>query len=264
MGGDVIILYTLSCTTLNTSSPRARGDTLTLEGNVMKYFNASTLLSSTHIKSALHGALALAACSMLLGGCASSKTTATSDTDTDKEPMEQTSVVSKDHNTSIAEIRDELRAEYERFNIDLEDELDPETNTVIVRENYPVAAIYFDFDVARLDEANMIGVERAYTWLEAHPDNGLVITGHADKQGSIPYNQELGMKRAQAAGDALMKKGIPPHRLVIVTHGEEHKIYSKDEYNRRVVFMTDPANAYGVNKSEPGVEKTIRVVAANQ
>ncbi len=188
-------------------------------------------------------------------GCASTKENTTNTEDT--TPIAESSVGSDEYTTKL----DDLTDEYKLFNAD---EIDPVSKKVIVRQNYPVAAIYFDFDVATLDRANTYGVERAYRWLENNPDKGLVIIGHADKTGSLPYNQRLALERAQAAGKALMNRGVDGSRLVIVTHGEEHSKYVKPEYNRRVVFMTDPANAYGVNEPEERGSTTIRVVAMNQ
>jgi outer membrane protein OmpA-like peptidoglycan-associated protein len=203
----------------------------------------------------MKGLVAAATISLLATGCASTReTTTTTEVDDPNAPMESTTVVSSNANANL----DDLKFEFEMFN---KDEIDPETKTVIVKDNYPVAAIFFDFDVAKLDEANMIGVERANTWLLSNPNKGLVIIGHADKQGSMPYNQQLALERAQAAGNALVEKGIDSSRIVIVTHGEEHLKYVLPEYNRRVVFMTDPANAYGVNEAQPSSEKTVRVVA---
>ena len=212
----------------------------------------------------------------LMVGCSTTKeTTTTTQADPSRAPMDDTRVVSSSSTTSVEQVvssspvadpdgedvyvkmTDEQRAEYFLYNEDLEGGVE-----VDVTVSRPVAAIYFDFDVVKLDRANMIGVERAYTWLEMHPDKGLAIIGHADKEGSHPYNQQLALNRAQAAGNALMQKGISSKRLIIISHGEDHSQYEDPKYNRRVIFKTDPTNAYGVNKPEEDDDGVIRVVTA--
>ena len=157
------------------------------------------------------------------------------------------------------EIEPALLAELMMFNSNEDPEAD--ATRVIVREDDPVAAIYFDFDVSTLDEANLFGIERAHRWLMQHEGQGLILIGHADRSGAVPYNQQLALERAERAGEALVERGVDPSRLAIVTHGEEHIQYIKPEYNRRVVFRTDPANAYGVNDAPPvGAQGAIRVI----
>lgn len=220
-------------------------NTMNEKGMIMLYPNKFTSL-------ALSGLLSAA----LLVGCSTTKTQA----DSSSASVEETSTVSastSDNEDTYASMSSDERAEYFLYNEDLD-----ETAEVEVTTSRPVAAIYFDFDVARLDRANMIGVERAYTWLQMHPDKGLAIIGHADKQGSHPYNQQLALNRAKAAGNALMQKGISSNRLIIISHGEDHSNYEDPKYNRRVIFKTDPTNAYGVNKSTEKDEGVIRVVTA--
>lgn len=207
----------------------------------------------------------------LMMGCSTTKET--TQTDPTRASMEDSSVVSDSTTTSTKEVESsepvadpegedvyvgltsEQRAEYFLFN-------DDEATEVEVTKARPVAAIYFESEVARLDRANMIGVERAYSWLEMHPDKGLAIIGHADEEGSHPFNQQLALNRAKAAGNALMQKGISSRRLIIISHGEDHSSYENPKYNRRVIFKTDPTNAYGVNAPESEDDGVIRIVTA--
>jgi outer membrane protein OmpA-like peptidoglycan-associated protein len=46
-------------------------------------------------------------------------------------------------------------------------------------------------------------------YLEDKPDAKLVITGHADKRGSVKYNQALSERRANRAKQVLVDNGIP-------------------------------------------------------
>ncbi|WP_170761690.1 peptidoglycan-associated lipoprotein Pal [Ruegeria lacuscaerulensis] len=79
-------------------------------------------------------------------------------------------------------------------------------------------------------------------WLMANPDYVAKIEGHADEQGTREYNLGLGAKRANAARDYLISRGVAGNRLTTVSYGKERPIeicsteecYSK---NRRAVTV---------------------------
>jgi len=50
-------------------------------------------------------------------------------------------------------------------------------------------------------------------YLEQHPDAKLVFTGHADRRGSVKYNQALSERRANRARQVLIDSGIPAASL---------------------------------------------------
>jgi len=67
------------------------------------------------------------------------------------------------------------------------------------------------------------------------------IKGHTDGQGTDDYNMELSRKRAKAAYDYLVAKGIPKSRLSYSYYGESQPIDTNDteagrKNNRRVEF----------------------------
>lgn len=47
-----------------------------------------------------------------------------------------------------------------------------------------------------------------------------IIEGHASSEGSHSANQKLSQRRANAIYDYLIRRGVPPHRLAAVGHGE--------------------------------------------
>ncbi|WP_170332786.1 peptidoglycan-associated lipoprotein Pal [Ruegeria arenilitoris] len=79
-------------------------------------------------------------------------------------------------------------------------------------------------------------------WLMANPDYVATIEGHADEQGTREYNLGLGAKRANAAREFLISRGVAGNRLTTVSYGKERPIeicstedcYSK---NRRAVTV---------------------------
>jgi peptidoglycan-associated lipoprotein len=79
-------------------------------------------------------------------------------------------------------------------------------------------------------------------WLTTNTDYTAIIEGHADEQGTREYNLALGARRANAAQEYLISKGVPSNRLRVVSYGKERPIeicsneacYAK---NRRAVTV---------------------------
>lgn len=62
------------------------------------------------------------------------------------------------------------------------------------------------------------------TWLTTNAGFTAIIEGHADEQGTREYNLALGARRATAARDYLVSRGVAPNRLQTVTFGKERPI----------------------------------------
>ena len=79
-------------------------------------------------------------------------------------------------------------------------------------------------------------------WLMTNADFLAVIEGHADEQGTREYNLALGARRANAAREYLISRGVAGNRLKVVSYGKERPIeicseescYAK---NRRAVTV---------------------------
>jgi peptidoglycan-associated lipoprotein len=61
-------------------------------------------------------------------------------------------------------------------------------------------------------------------WLTQNAAFTAIIEGHADEQGTREYNLALGARRATAARDYLVSRGVAPDRLRTVTFGKERPI----------------------------------------
>jgi outer membrane protein OmpA-like peptidoglycan-associated protein len=67
----------------------------------------------------------------------------------------------------------------------------------------------------------------------------LLIEGHTDASGSDDYNRDLSERRAQAVGDALVRRGVDAKRLAILGKGRSAPLVEDpfDPKNRRVEFI---------------------------
>ena len=97
--------------------------------------------------------------------------------------------------------------------------------------------VYFEFDSSELDESARAKLEENAEWLKADPQRTLTIEGHTDEVGTPEYNLGLGERRAQTSRDYLLRLGIEPNRVSIITFGEEKPAGSEDSENRRSVFV---------------------------
>ena len=97
--------------------------------------------------------------------------------------------------------------------------------------------VYFEFDSSELDESARAKLEENAQWLKADPKRTLTIEGHTDEVGTPEYNLGLGERRAQTSRDYLLRLGIEPNRVSIITYGEEKPAGSEDSENRRSVFV---------------------------
>jgi len=81
--------------------------------------------------------------------------------------------------------------------------------------------IYFDFDKYNIRKDQWPKVEKLAELIKNNPANYTVrIEGNCDEWGTEEYNYALGLKRANAVKDALIKLGVDPKKLTIISYGE--------------------------------------------
>jgi len=73
------------------------------------------------------------------------------------------------------------------------------------------------------------------TWLQNGDQRTVKLTGYTDKAGGATANQKLSEKRAQAAKDFLLSRGIEPDRIMVFGHGEQDMLTGAEA---RVVVVT--------------------------
>ena len=118
--------------------------------------------------------------------------------------------------------------------------------------NDPTSTAYFNQTVGDrvlflVDQSNLspeaqLVLDGQAKWLMTNADYVAVIEGHADEQGTREYNLALGARRANAAREYLISRGVAPNRLKTISYGKERPIeicseeacYAK---NRRAVTV---------------------------
>ena len=84
--------------------------------------------------------------------------------------------------------------------------------------------VHFDFDRYNLRPDALKILDEAVAKLQANSTINVTIEGHADSVGTQQYNLALGDRRANAARDYLLMRGIAAGRLRTVSFGEDRPI----------------------------------------
>src|SRR5450631_1085171 len=109
----------------------------------------------------------------------------------------------------------------------------PVVNEVEVRLR--LHSVYFQTakpSVAKPDEGLLASQQQTLTnlaadfllYLQTKPDAHLILTGHADVRGSVPYNQALSERRVNKAKNFLVAQGVPAANIDIVAQGDQHNL----------------------------------------
>ncbi|MEO0275183.1 MAG: OmpA family protein [candidate division WOR-3 bacterium] len=97
--------------------------------------------------------------------------------------------------------------------------------------------IHFDFDKYDIRPQDAEILKRNAEILKAYPEVNVIIEGHTCDIGTEEYNMGLGERRAKSARDYLVKLGIDPNRLSIISYGETRLIDPNNKpINRRAEF----------------------------
>jgi outer membrane protein OmpA-like peptidoglycan-associated protein/tetratricopeptide (TPR) repeat protein len=80
--------------------------------------------------------------------------------------------------------------------------------------------IYFDFDKSSLREASIKELDKLIAILKSNPNAKVEFSAHTDSKGSDQYNMELSKRRAFAARNYIVNKGIAASRSKLETYGK--------------------------------------------
>jgi peptidoglycan-associated lipoprotein len=111
------------------------------------------------------------------------------------------------------------------------------------RTNAALADVYFDFDKYAIKPDAAKTLDASIAWLKSNPAALVMIEGHCDERGTNAYNMALGERRAHAAQDYLVARGISAQRITTISYGEERPVCSEQNEacwskNRRGHFLT--------------------------
>jgi peptidoglycan-associated lipoprotein len=116
--------------------------------------------------------------------------------------------------------------------------------------------IHFAYDKSDLTADSKATLDAKVPVFQANPQMRIIIVGNTDMRGTDRYNLGLGFRRASAAKDYLVSKGIDAVRIEVTSEGERKPIAngtSKSDMaqNRRDEFRLLVASDYLVPPPTP-------------
>lgn len=102
--------------------------------------------------------------------------------------------------------------------------------------------VNFGLDQYDIDPTAREILDSQVVWLQRYPNVRVTVEGHADERGTREYNLALGDRRANAAKNYLVARGVSPSRITTISYGKERPIaLGSDEEswarNRRAVTV---------------------------
>lgn len=104
------------------------------------------------------------------------------------------------------------------------------------------AQLHFAFDKSELTDSAKALLDEKAAVFRANPAMTIVLLGHTDVTGTDAYNMALGGRRAAAAKEFLVARGIAADRVIVESKGERQQLASTasgaegEASNRRVLF----------------------------
>lgn len=84
--------------------------------------------------------------------------------------------------------------------------------------------VFFAFDKSNLTPEATATLDRQAAWLAKFPEVKVLVAGNADERGTEEYNLALGWRRANAARDYLVARGVTPSRIETISYGKSRPV----------------------------------------
>ena len=81
--------------------------------------------------------------------------------------------------------------------------------------------VFFAFDQSTLSGDARATLDRQAGWLGRYPQVSVQLAGNCDERGTEEYNLALGQRRANAARDYLVARGVSSARITTISYGKE-------------------------------------------
>jgi outer membrane protein OmpA-like peptidoglycan-associated protein len=99
--------------------------------------------------------------------------------------------------------------------------------------------LYFLDNSDEFTPQSRLEIPKIFSEIAGHPSPEIVVVGHTDRVGAVPYNDALSLRRAERVRTGLVQMGIPAEQITVAGRGEREPIVpTEDEIaepgNRRV------------------------------
>jgi peptidoglycan-associated lipoprotein len=81
--------------------------------------------------------------------------------------------------------------------------------------------VFYEFNSSTLTDAAQATLDKQAAFLAKYPQDKFQIAGNCDDRGTEEYNLALGNRRANAAKEYLVAKGVSASRLTTISYGKD-------------------------------------------
>ena len=84
--------------------------------------------------------------------------------------------------------------------------------------------VFFDYNRSAVRADGQATLDKQAAWLGKWPLNNVQVAGNCDERGTEEYNIALGQRRANAARDVLVAKGVSSTRITTISYGKDRPV----------------------------------------
>jgi peptidoglycan-associated lipoprotein len=84
--------------------------------------------------------------------------------------------------------------------------------------------VHFDFDSSSVKNSEKSKVMAVASYIKANSANAIRVEGHCDERGTEEYNRALGVRRAVALREELVRDGVDPEKVITLSYGEDKPV----------------------------------------
>jgi peptidoglycan-associated lipoprotein len=108
--------------------------------------------------------------------------------------------------------------------------------------------VFFESDSSEINGQGQTTLDKQAQWLNRYPRYSFALEGHADERGTREYNFALGARRAEAAKNYLVARGVGGNRIRTTSFGKERPVAVCNDIscwsqNRRAVTVLSGAGS---------------------
>ncbi len=81
--------------------------------------------------------------------------------------------------------------------------------------------VFYALDSSSISSEGRATLDRQAAWLSKYPQVSVQMAGNCDERGTTEFNLALGQRRANAARDYLVARGVSSARVTTISYGKE-------------------------------------------
>ncbi len=110
--------------------------------------------------------------------------------------------------------------------------------------------VFYAFNKSILTATDKATLDRQAAWLAKYPQVQVLVAGNCDDRGTEEYNLALGARRANAAKEYLIAKGVAASRIKTISYGKDRPVAQGDNeqawaQNRNAITSVQGSNPQG-------------------